>query len=178
MHPCRTLRRGQQPRLAPGGVRARPRGASQTGTPPLSTPVICASSHPRHPRCVCGKARPGISDVLTDPAQVRDCAVGAEKKSPWRRMLGHHATLRAPRDPGACILQVTNFTWCSAVTRSATADSARILGSKTLCAPGIRASCLTLPFCRQAEVAAACGEAGAADELELSIAALPLRVRL
>ncbi len=39
-------------------------------------------------------------------AQVRDCSVPKSKRSPWRRMLGHHATLRAPRDPAACIFQV------------------------------------------------------------------------
>ena len=38
--------------------------------------------------------------------QVRDCTVAKDTRSPWRRVLGRHATLRAPRDPAACIFQV------------------------------------------------------------------------
>ena len=38
--------------------------------------------------------------------QARDCAVTRESRSVWRRVLGHNATLRNPRDLAACMLQV------------------------------------------------------------------------
>ena len=38
--------------------------------------------------------------------QARDCAVTRESHSVWRRVLGHNATLRKPRDLAACMLQV------------------------------------------------------------------------
>ena len=38
--------------------------------------------------------------------QARDCAVTRESRSVWRRVLGHNATLRKPRDLAACMLEV------------------------------------------------------------------------
>jgi hypothetical protein len=67
--------------------------------------------------------------------QVRDCTVAKDARSPWRRVLGHHATLRAPRDPAACIFQVSTLSariasrllHCAQHCRRVRSDSAAII---------------------------------------------------
>ena len=60
-------------------------------------------------RCVPGGACTAISRldrVGAVVAQARDCAVTRESRSVWRRVLGHHTTLRTPRDGADCTVKV------------------------------------------------------------------------
>ena len=56
--------------------------------------------------------RAASTTLLLLASQARDCAVTRESRSAWRRVLGHNATLRNPRDLAACMVQVTRHTAC------------------------------------------------------------------
>ena len=60
-----------------------------------------------HPRQSCAYQQQPHALIDTLRLQARYCEVSRESRSVWRRVLGHHTTLRNPRDAATPMLQVT-----------------------------------------------------------------------